>query len=71
MTEDRLLDAREAAELLNVPIGWVRGHTQSGDLPHVQLGRYRRYRREELLAFIEQQSSGGDRGSRRRPLRVA
>lgn len=48
----RLLDAREVAELLGVPERWVRSHTRSGDLPCVPLGRYRRYRREAVEAWI-------------------
>lgn len=59
MSEDKLLNAVEVAELLNVPVGWVREHTRAGELPHVQLGRYRRYRRAELLEYIDQQTSGG------------
>jgi excisionase family DNA binding protein len=50
---DQLLDAGQVAELLNVPVGWVREHTRSGALPHVELGRYRRYRREAALAWVE------------------
>jgi excisionase family DNA binding protein len=55
---DRLLDAREAAQLLNVKVSWVREATRDGRLPCVPLGRYRRYRRERLLAWIEQQEQG-------------
>ena len=62
---DRLLDASEAAALLNVPVSWVREHTRLGQLPHVPLGRYRRYRRGDLEAWVEEQCAGGDRGTRR------
>lgn len=72
MSEDRLLTAAEIAELLAVPIGWVREHTRAGELPHVQLGRYRRYRRADVLEYVEQQAAGGDRPLRSsRSLRVA
>jgi excisionase family DNA binding protein len=43
---DRLLTATEVAELLAVPVSWVRESTRSGAMPHVELGRYRRYHRE-------------------------
>ncbi len=56
---DRLLEASEVAALLSVPISWVREHTRSGHLPHVELGRYRRYRRESVLAYVESQERGG------------
>jgi excisionase family DNA binding protein len=40
---DRLLDANEIADLLNVPVSWVRESTRSGAMPCVELGGYRRY----------------------------
>lgn len=49
----RLLDAHEVAELLNVPVSWVRESTRSGALPCVPLGRYRRYDRDDVLAWLE------------------
>jgi excisionase family DNA binding protein len=49
---DRLLDAGEAAELLHVPVSWVREETRQGRLPHRKLGRYRRYVRSELLEWL-------------------
>jgi excisionase family DNA binding protein len=51
---DRLLDAAEVAELLNVPVSWVRESTRSGAMPCVSLGRYRRYDREDVLAWLEE-----------------
>ena len=56
---DRLLDAGEVAELLHVPVRWVRESTRSGKLPCVALGKYRRYDRADVLAWVEQQKSGG------------
>jgi excisionase family DNA binding protein len=56
VSEDRLLTADDVAELLQVPVSWVRQHTRNGDLPNVVIGRYRRYRREEIMRYIEQRS---------------
>jgi excisionase family DNA binding protein len=56
---DRLLDAREVAQLLNVPESWVREHTRSGTLPSVELGRYKRYQREALLSWLDSCTTGG------------
>ncbi len=56
---ERLLTALEVAELLSVPVSWVREATRSGYLPHYPLGRYRRYRREDVLAWLEEQKAGG------------
>ena len=56
---ERLLTAVEVAEFLSVPESWVREQTRAGNLPHLELGRYRRYRREELLVWLEACSHGG------------
>jgi excisionase family DNA binding protein len=50
---DRLLDAREVAEWLGVPVSWVRESTRSGAMPCVELGRYRRYVRDDVEAWLE------------------
>jgi len=34
--------------------------TRPGRIPHVALGRYRRYEREAVLAWVEQQRQGGN-----------
>jgi len=44
--------------MLSVPERWVREHTRSGLIPHVRLGRYVRYRREAVLAWVEAQERG-------------
>ena len=58
MSEDRLLTAGEVADLLQVRVSWVRDATREGRLPHISLGRYRRYRRTEIIAFIDDQRRG-------------
>jgi excisionase family DNA binding protein len=60
---DRLLTDAEAAELLNVPKSWIGEAARAGRLPHVMLGRYRRFDRGDLLAWLEDNKTG----SRRRP----
>jgi excisionase family DNA binding protein len=47
-----LLTADQVAELLNVPTSWVYAETRAGRLPHVKLGRYRRYNRPSIEAFV-------------------
>jgi excisionase family DNA binding protein len=66
---DRLLTAQEVAEMLSVPTRWVREHSRSGLIPHVQLGRYVRYRREAVLDWISEQESGGVAWRKHRPIR--
>ena len=64
---DRLLTAPEVAELLSVPESWVREHTRNGHLPAVRLGRYWRYRRDAVLAYVADQESGGLPWRKHRP----
>lgn len=62
---DRLLTASEVAELLSVPVSWVREHTRSGAIPHLALGRYRRYREADVLAWLDELANGGGPSFRR------
>lgn len=64
---DRLLDAREVAELLHVPVSWVRESTRSGAMPHVELGRYRRYRLADVEAWLAACTKPGRSIALRRP----
>jgi excisionase family DNA binding protein len=56
---DRLLRADEVAELLAVPVSWVRESTRSGAIPHLELGRYKRYRLGDVEAWLQQCSRPG------------
>ena len=61
MTE-RLLTAKEVAELLSVPESWVREATRAGRLPYLALGRYRRYEREVIEAWLAEKQQGPSTG---------
>jgi excisionase family DNA binding protein len=55
-----LLSAQEVAELLGVTKAWVYEQTRTGRIPHVPLGgRYYRYRREAIEAWIANVERGG------------
>jgi excisionase family DNA binding protein len=47
-----LLTAGEVAQLLGVPRSWVYEQSRAGRIPTVTLGRYRRYRREAIEAWL-------------------
>jgi len=49
---DRLLTAADVAELLSVPVSWVREHTRNGHIPHIQLGHYVRYREATVVSWV-------------------
>ena len=48
----RLLTAEEVAERLGVTKEWVWAQARAGRIPHVRLGRYRRFRQEALEAWL-------------------
>jgi excisionase family DNA binding protein len=61
-----LLDAGQAAAILNVPQSWVAAEARAGRIPHVRLGRYVRFSRDDLIAWCEGRAVG-PRGRRGRP----
>jgi excisionase family DNA binding protein len=61
---DRLLTAHEVADLLGVHLSWIRSATREGTIPSVPLGRYRRYRRSSVLAWVDDLEQPG------RPVRL-
>lgn len=56
---DELLTAAEVAGLLRVTKAWVYAETRRGALPHVRLGRYVRYRRAAIVAWVVDIERGG------------
>jgi excisionase family DNA binding protein len=59
----RLLTAEEVANRLAVPESWVREATRAGHLPHIQLGRYRRYHPDQIEAWLAEQATASVRGT--------
>jgi excisionase family DNA binding protein len=55
---DRLLTAGEVAERLSVPESWVRAETRAGRIPHLELGRYKRYDWAAVVEWLEDQRGG-------------
>jgi excisionase family DNA binding protein len=50
---DRLMDASEAAQLLQMSIRWILQAARDGVLPCIRCGRNVRFRRQSLLAWME------------------
>ena len=58
---ERLLDPKEMAKILGVPVSWLYQRTRLGPevFPHVKVGKYVRFDPEEVLAFLR---AGGTDG---------
>jgi excisionase family DNA binding protein len=57
----QLLTVAEVAALLRVPVSWVYGRTRKRSLerlPGYRLGKYWRFREEEILAWMKSQRGG-------------
>jgi excisionase family DNA binding protein len=52
-TSTRLLTVIEVADRLGVSKQWVWAQARAGRIPHVQLGRYRRFREEAIDAWLQ------------------
>ena len=53
---DELLTVHDAARLLNVSVSWVYEHTRDNAddrLPVLKLGKYVRFERRDLRAYVE------------------
>jgi excisionase family DNA binding protein len=50
----RLMTAEQVAELLGMDVEWVWKMSRRGQIPTVTLGRFRRYRREAILRWLEE-----------------
>ena len=56
MEQAPLLNVKEIAKLLNVQPSWIYQRTMKGQdgIPHVRIGKYVRFRPDEVLKFFEQ-----------------
>jgi len=59
---ERLLTPEEAAEILRVKLSWLYQHTRrrtQDRIPFVKVGRYLRFREQDLVAYIESRKLKG------------
>ena len=68
VSPEKLLTAKEVAEMLGMGKDWLYGEVRAGRIPHVRLGRYVRFRRETLQRWLAEIERGmeppGTRGVR-------
>ncbi len=66
---DELLTVHDAARVLNVSVSWVYEHTRDDAedrLPFVKLGKYLRFDRTDLRAYVDDKRAASRRQPRRR-----
>jgi excisionase family DNA binding protein len=56
---DRLLTADELAERLGMKTEWVWAQARADRIPHVRLGRYRRFRESAVEEWLRELETGG------------
>ena len=63
---DKLLTAEEVADLMRVTRAWVYAETRRNAIPHLRLGRYVRYRRSAIEAWMQAVERGPGPATARR-----
>lgn len=48
-----LLTVEELAGVLSVPKSWVYARTATGEIPHVRVGRYKRFVFRDVMQWLE------------------
>jgi excisionase family DNA binding protein len=56
---DKLLTAEEVAERLGMKPDWVWAQARAGRIPHIRLGRYRRFRESAVEEWLRELETGG------------
>ncbi len=49
----RLVNVEEMAQILGVPVSWLYQRTRLNTIPCVRVGKYVRFKPEEVLTFFE------------------
>ena len=60
LPKGRLVDVRELAQILHVPVSWLYERTRLDKIPCVRLGKYLRFNPEEVLAFFRAEKVNGN-----------
>jgi excisionase family DNA binding protein len=60
----RLIDAKAAGELLDVPYTWLLAQARAGRIPHHRLGHYVRFNPDDLKQWLHETRSGVGSGAR-------
>jgi excisionase family DNA binding protein len=59
MNDDKLMGVQEIAKKLSVPPSWIYARTRligPKQIPHLKLGKYRRFRFRDVIEWLEEKS---------------
>ena len=56
--EEALIGINEAAAFLDVPRSWLYSRTRTRTVPFLKCGRYVKFRRSDLIAWLESKQEG-------------
>ena len=56
--DERLLTVQDLALRFNVPVSWAYSKAEAGELPHIKLGKYLRFRVRDIEAYLAAQQRG-------------
>lgn len=59
---EKLVDVREMARVIGVPVSWLYERTRLGTIPCIRIGKYVRFDPAEVLAFFRKQKGGSIAG---------
>ena len=58
MPEEELWTAHDVATYLGMNVEWVYAQSRAGEIPTVNLGRYKRYRRASIEQWVKDKERG-------------
>ncbi len=61
----RLLEADDVAQYIGMTTDWIYREVRAGRMPHIRLGRYVRFRRESIDAWLSTRERGPATGRAR------
>ena len=56
----KLIGVKEVSETTGLPASWIYSQAAAGRIPHLKLGKYLKFRPQEIAAWLETHRRGGN-----------
>ena len=63
---EEMVDVKRLEELPRVPRSWWYSHAERGNVPHYRIGKYLRFRPQEIEAWLQSEREQREREARER-----